>query len=345
MRNTTKEVTQRFFSNIPKIVFVFSLILLCTTVLIFSMKKTITVAIGNDIIEITTLKGTLGETLEKNGITIGKKDKVSMNLDTPVEDGQSIKITKAVNVKLKADGQEKEILTAENNIGDMLSTEGITMNELDKITPALDTKIQDGLQVDIVRVTEKVVDEVHPVDYATDYTKSNEIEEGVEKVLQEGKKGERLVSTKIVYEDGKEVSKQVIKDEVTKEPVKQLVAQGTLGVYRPSRGGGRDAGTSFNYSKVLDLTATAYTASCSGVYGALTATGTVPKRDANGYSTIAVDPSVIPLGSKVYIEGYGYAIAEDTGGAIKGNKIDIFVNDHSEAVNWGVRSVKLYVLK
>lgn len=81
-------------------------------------------------------------------------------------------------------------------------------------------------------------------------------------------------------------------------------------------------------------------ASCSGGYGAGTATGT---RCTEG-RTIAVDPRVIPLGSKVYIEGYGDFIAEDTGGAIKGNKIDIYLNDHSRCYALGVARANVYVM-
>ena len=80
--------------------------------------------------------------------------------------------------------------------------------------------------------------------------------------------------------------------------------------------------------------------SCSGGYGAGTATGT---RCTEG-RTIAVDPRVIPLGSKVYIEGFGDFIAEDTGGAIKGNKIDIYLNDHSRCYALGVARASVYVM-
>lgn len=94
--------------------------------------------------------------------------------------------------------------------------------------------------------------------------------------------------------------------------------------------------------KALTVTATAYTANCNGCSG-ITATGINLKANPN-QKVIAVDPSVIPLGSKVYVEGYGTAIAGDTGGAIKGNKIDVFVPSHSDAVNFGVKTVKIKVL-
>ncbi|MDM0613599.1 3D domain-containing protein [Clostridium perfringens] len=92
------------------------------------------------------------------------------------------------------------------------------------------------------------------------------------------------------------------------------------------------------YKKTLSMEATAY----SG--GTLTAMGLKPVRDPGGISTIAVDPSVIPLGSKVYIPGYGYAIASDTGGIIKGNIIDLYMNSHDECISWGRRQVTLHIV-
>ncbi|WP_432450764.1 LysM peptidoglycan-binding domain-containing protein [Bacillus sp. XT-4] len=94
--------------------------------------------------------------------------------------------------------------------------------------------------------------------------------------------------------------------------------------------------------KEMTVTATAYTANDGGISG-ITATGVNLNKNPNA-KVIAVDPNVIPLGSKVYVEGYGEAIAADTGGAIKGNKIDVHVPSKSQAKNWGVKSVKVKVL-
>lgn len=112
-------------------------------------------------------------------------------------------------------------------------------------------------------------------------------------------------------------------------------------------------GTLIEYEGILQLEATAYCAcyNCCGKYPGnkwygITATGTKAK-----VGTIAVDPKVIPLGTKVYIEGlngaknYGYAVAEDTGGAIKGNIIDLYFNTHNETINWGRQQVNVYILK
>ncbi|MBU3127623.1 3D domain-containing protein [Clostridium tagluense] len=78
--------------------------------------------------------------------------------------------------------------------------------------------------------------------------------------------------------------------------------------------------------------------------GGFTSSGSRTTRNPNGYSTIAVDPSVIPMGSKVYIEGYGYAIASDTGSAIKGSIIDVFFNTEAEVLNWGRRNVRIRII-
>lgn len=98
-----------------------------------------------------------------------------------------------------------------------------------------------------------------------------------------------------------------------------------------------------NNVKTVSVTSTAYTANCSGCSG-VTATG-INLLENPSSKVIAVDPSVIPLGSKVYVPGYGYAVAGDTGGAIKGNRIDLFFPDHSKAVAWGRKTVKVKILR
>jgi len=95
-------------------------------------------------------------------------------------------------------------------------------------------------------------------------------------------------------------------------------------------------------SKEITVEATAYTAYCAGCSG-ITATG-IDLRSNPNRKVIAVDPRVIPLGSRVYVEGYGEAIAGDTGGAIKGTRVDLFMASQSSALNWGRKTVKLQIL-
>jgi 3D (Asp-Asp-Asp) domain-containing protein len=94
--------------------------------------------------------------------------------------------------------------------------------------------------------------------------------------------------------------------------------------------------------KTITVTATAYTANCKRCSG-ITATGINLKKHPN-LKVISVDPKVIKLGTKVYVEGYGYAIAGDTGGAMRGKKIDIFVPSYKKAIQWGRKTVKVKIL-
>ncbi|SDH33788.1 3D (Asp-Asp-Asp) domain-containing protein [Alteribacillus persepolensis] len=93
----------------------------------------------------------------------------------------------------------------------------------------------------------------------------------------------------------------------------------------------------------MTVSSTAYTANCSGCSG-VTATGINLKANPD-QKVISVDPNVIPLGTEVHVEGYGTAVAGDTGGAIKGNKIDVFFPSRSEALQWGRKDVNIKILE
>lgn len=118
-----------------------------------------------------------------------------------------------------------------------------------------------------------------------------------------------------------------------KNPVKKKVYQTARAVHRAKV---------VNTVKEFYASSTAYTASCAGCSG-VTATGLNLSENPNA-KVVAVDPNVIPLGTKLYIDGYGYAVAADTGGAIKGQRIDLFFKDNSDALKWGRRTVKVKVL-
>ncbi|MFZ0444651.1 MAG: 3D domain-containing protein, partial [Bacillus sp. (in: firmicutes)] len=169
----------------------------------------------------------------------------------------------------------------------------------------------------------------------------NSIEKGKQKVIDSGKEGKREKHYEVVKENGKEISRKLLKTETVEESKNRVVALGT----KPAQTV-RTASVSRNNDSVekeFYVNATAYTAHCSGCSGT-TATG-VNLRANPGAKVIAVDPSVIPLGTKVHVEGYGYAVAADTGSAIKGNKIDVFISSKSAAYQWGSRQVKIKVLE
>jgi len=345
MMKNAKNNLKNYFSNGPKTVFVVMLLLTCITVTIFNMKKVISVIVDGKYIQITTLKSNVTQILKSNNIALGSKDQITVSLDSEVKDGDKIYIKKAVNIRVLVDGKKFNIQTSENTVGDMLNAEKIVLNADDKITPLKSDSLKSGLQVQITRVNTENLQEIKGINFATETKSSSELKQGVKKVIQEGKPGQKIITSSIVYENGKEVSRNLISEKIKSNPIKQIVALGTANVYSPSRGG------DISYVREIMVRATAYTAdyNCTGkspgdpAFG-MTSTGVKAQRSPNGYSTVAVDPRVIPLGTKLYIEGYGYAIAEDVGGAIKGNKIDLYYNSSSESLNWGSRNVKIYVL-
>jgi len=195
---------------------------------------------------------------------------------------------------------------------------------------------------DVVEITriEKVTDVVEqPINYAVVTQKDDSLEKGAEKVIKEGKNGVMSKTFEVTLENGKEVSRDLLSEKQVKEKQDKVVAVGTIEVTQVASRGENvsEEGTE------LYVNSTAYTASCSGCSGH-TATGIDLKSNPNA-KVIAVDPSVIPLGTKVYVEGYGYAIAGDTGGAVKGKKIDVFFPTKAEAYRWGNKQVRIKILK
>ncbi|WP_346939713.1 3D domain-containing protein [uncultured Clostridium sp.] len=336
-----KDKLKSNFSIWPKTVFVVVLILLSAAVTIWGLRNTVEVVVDGQKVEITTLSKNLKTILDNNGITVAQKDKISVELDSEVNDGDIIYINKAVDVEIIVDGKNLSIASAEKTVKDMLEAENIKISQEDKITPSIDENLQAGMTVEVTRVDKELIKEVQPIAFETETRKNSELNQDVEEVVQDGSNGERTITTEVVYENGKEVNRRVVKEVVSKNPINKIIDIGTLAVVRPSRGGNSQ---DFAYSSMISCMSTAYT-SDRGDSGTVTATGTTVRRNPDGYSTVAVDPRVIPLGTKLYIEGYGLAIAEDTGGAIVGNKVDVYVDSYDEAVNWGRRQVNVYILK
>lgn len=148
----------------------------------------------------------------------------------------------------------------------------------------------------------------------------------------------------VIYpeEDNKKATKEVVTKKVESSSAKSTnVAAKPVQKQQPEKKQAAKQ-TTDNVKKVIQVKATAYTANCEKCSG-ITATG-INIKDHPEKKVISVDPNVIPLGSKVYVEGYGYAIAGDTGGAIKGHKIDIFIPSLSKAKQWGVRNVEVKII-
>ncbi|MBE6053440.1 MAG: DUF348 domain-containing protein [Clostridium sartagoforme] len=344
MVENIKKYLKNNFSNGPKakilIAVFFAAVVISVTFV--NMRKTLTMKIDGKEETFVTYKRTVKDVLDKQGVIVNPKDKIQPALNSDVSEGDTISIKRAVSVELTVGDNKIKIDTAENTIEDMLETQkeelkdqGIEFNEgVDEITPALDTEITSDLQINLVKVEIKKQLASEAIDFDVVLEEDSNLDSGLEEVKQEGTTGEKEVVYEVLYKNGKEVSKTVKSSKVVVEPVNKIVAQGTRRTFAS-----RD-GQLLNYKSVLYVESTAY----SG--GGVTATGTVPVRDPNGISTIAVDPRVIPLGSLVYVEGYGKAIAADTGGAIKGNIVDVYLNSNEEANNnWGRKyNVPVYIL-
>lgn len=309
------------------------------TTAIYLNIKTITVVIDGKQTKIMTFKNTVQKALSEKKITVGTKDKIQPALDAKVSDKDTITIKRAVNIKVSVDDQELSILSAEENVDSMLKAEGINLRDQDKLSVDKEVKLSDGMQLSVVRVDTKVYTDLESLSFNTVVKASSGLPNTYRKVVQDGKDGEAKITTSVTYENGEEVDRKVLDKTVFKKPTDKIIVQGTYPLMPVSRGG-----DPIPYTRVFKARATAYSPT-GGKTTAYTASGRKAVRDPNGYSTIAVDRSVIPLGTKVFVEGYGFAIAADTGSAVLGNTIDLYFDTYRETINWAVKYVNCYVLK
>jgi len=285
---------------------------------------------------IWTTSKTVKDFLKEQSIVLNEHDEVQPSLNTALKKGMDITVKRAVPLTLLDGGVEKETWSTSTTVADFLTQQGVSLTELDRVEPALEDKVMENGTINVIRV-EKVTDVVEePISYAVVTQKDENLDTGTEKVITEGQEGLISKEYEVTLENGKEVSRVVLNEEKLKDKQDKVVSVGTKA--KPIQVASRGSGN----GKEIYVTSTAYTASCNGCSGT-TATGVNLHANPNA-KVIAVDPGVIPLGSKVYVDGYGYAIASDTGGAIKGNKIDVFFPSKSDAYRWGRKTVKIKIL-
>jgi uncharacterized protein YabE (DUF348 family) len=294
--------------------------------------------------KIWTTADNVEQLLQELNIEYKEQDLITPALSEEITDRMNLNYESAFLVELTSDGEQQELWTTSTTVADFLERESVTLGELDRVEPAKETRLDKESEVKVIRV-EKVTDVVEEaVAFGTVTRKDNELRVGNEKVVQSGEEGKVNKHYEVILEDGEEISRELVKTETVKDSKDRIVAVGTQPAPTVSRGSSSNSGGSSQHNgRTLTVTATAYTAGCTGCSG-VTATGINLNKNRN-MKVIAVDPSVIPLGTRVHVEGYGEAIAGDTGGAIKGNKIDVHVATTSEANRWGVRTVKLTILK
>jgi 3D (Asp-Asp-Asp) domain-containing protein len=239
-----------------------------------------------------------------------------------------------VVVRIYCDGAQRLVRTAQTTVGATLEEAGISLNPADQVYPSVDTKIRKHLCVRVTRVVEKVIVKKGAVDYRVVRRPSRLLRPGQVRILQAGCPGQKQTIYKVVLKGGVPVSRSLVREEVTQKPKDSIVIIGDRRL--SSRG-------YYTSRRVINMHATGYDPgprSCGRGSTGYTACGMKA-----GYGVVAVDPKYIPLGTRLYIEGYGFAVAGDVGKAIKGHRIDLGFDTYRQAMNFGRRHVNVCVLK
>ena len=271
---------------------------------------------------------------------------MSSGADLALEEGQNVTIVTAAGERTAA--AENETVSA------LLSRLDVEVGPLDMV--AVDftgshVEVTVGSEILFYEREEQVVES--PVTYVY----NDVLPTWSETVLQQGQDGLRTEIYEVVYAEGREVSRQLVEETET-QPTETVIEKGTLENFAPNQepvadivdngdGTGRivlENGIELTYNQALTMKATAYATGDPGV-GTITATGTTVRP-----GTVAVDPRQIPYGTKMYIVSndgaylYGFSIAEDTGGAIRHNRIDLFFRSQAACIQFGVRNCTVYIL-
>ena len=231
------------------------------------------------------------------------------------------------SVVINMDGAPRMVSTDKETVGELLEDLADTIDTEFLLEGAEESDpIEAMMTLSLTSVTEKTVAATEAIAFQTVERTNSALKAGERRVVQEGKDGVASVINKEIYHGSELVETKLVEKTVVTAAQDKIIEVGPENVVN-----------GMTYAKAISAKVTAYTpydAGCTGI----TASGTKA-----GYGTVAVDPRVIPLGSKVYIPGYGTAVATDTGGAIKGNHIDIYVADHDRCNALGVQYANVTV--
>jgi 3D (Asp-Asp-Asp) domain-containing protein/uncharacterized protein YabE (DUF348 family) len=290
---------------------------------------------------IDTSAETAGDLLAERNLVRSPDDALSVDAAGPITDGETVVYRAAVLVTVTIDGQSRILRTPATSVSSLLSEQGVAFDRHDHVSPAPATALANGTAVNVKHVdswTETIRKAV-----AAKVVKrwAFTLPPGKSKVLDAGAPGVAETAYAVTRTpDHRSFRKTALVSRILRAPRARIVAEG-IGEYTAlsqlaERG---ITGTLKLANAALSMVATAYTAGCSGCSG-ITASG----RPA-GHGIVAVDPRVIPLGTHMYIPGYGHAVAGDTGGAIRGNRIDLGFNSNYAANQFGRRAITVYLIK
>ncbi|HDT8543705.1 TPA: resuscitation-promoting factor [Listeria monocytogenes] len=298
--------------------------------------------------DVWSTKANVADLLKDENITTRPQDVLNVALDTKLKNVLEVNINRAIQLSLQNGAKKDTVWTTKTKVSDLLAEKNIKLDQDDRVSPAKDSNLKEKMTVEVTYVNSKAEKKNEQVKFETVYKEDDSLNKGVEKVVQEGKNGKKVVEYKVTFENGKEKKRDVIKENVTSNKTDKVVVRGTKEkvVATPVSNVSTSSATSSSSSsasstpsggKTYKMESTAYSGGGTTAYGI--------NLSANpGLKVIAVDPRIIPLGSKVWVEGYGEAIAGDTGGAIKGNIVDVYFPNESQCYSWGRRMVTVKVL-
>ncbi|OIN65571.1 hypothetical protein BLD48_15255 [Exiguobacterium sp. KRL4] len=310
--------------------------------------------------------------LKERGIEQMETDDIYPSKDAVLTTGMTVRYREAFPLELIVEGNARSLYTYQTTVRELLAMQGIKLQPEDNVSPGLDTVVAKDMLVTVNTTRRAVLTEEQLLPFEVETIEDETLPAGEQLVTKAGRPGIRTQKYQLTLADGLSKEKKLITNEITSQPVKQVVKVGTKPVEpveavetTPAPVFDTEKATvplaetpkaatdlDFKKAKTLMVEATAYTndpaSNGSRLYDgrALTATGydVTDTITYQGLPIIAVDPKVIPLGTKVYVEGVGLAIALDTGGAIKGNKIDVLVDGETTAKQFGRKTIQVWVI-
>ena len=308
------------------------LVLIITSLLatgfVWATKK-VTITVDDRELTVTTYASNATDALIQAGLTLEPSDEVQMSTEKLVN-GTHIYLYRAIPLWVTYHGQTTQIISGKPTVREVATSMGVPEDNV-KLIPEGDTPTVPNMQIQAVVLAEKLVttEEVDPIPVT--HQSDASLEKGVEKIVSEGIAGTKQITVKEYFADDQQVKSEIVGETVIVPPVPQVISVGNRETVQTSRGDMR-------FRNVTYMEATAYHP-LDGSGSGITATGVRAR-----YGIVAVDPNVIPLGTRLYIPGYGLALAADTGGAITGNKIDLCMEDYDAAYDFGRQTVKVYIL-
>lgn len=323
---------------------------------VYAMSKQVSIVDSlNNKITIETYATNVADVLAQQGITLRDGEVVTPGLKSKVGHGTVITISSSKSITLIDGDNSFEKQTAKKTVKEVFYQFVGDRENGTVVNVGMDDLVYEGMVIEIAYLSEQLVCVETQTAFKTVRTPTTSLPAGQSVVKQKGENGLTKDTYKVYYENGKEISRELITRFVEKQPVDEIVevGQSTGKLTYQSGSVVSRSGGEFRYKSYIDCTATAYDLSYESCgknpgdrgYG-ITASGMRAQ-----YGVIAVDPRVIPLGTRLYIEAvdgswvYGNAIAGDTGGAIKGNKIDLFFDTKAECMQFGRRTARVYILE